>query len=57
MPLREGIITETLAADKSQDLSNTAKAASFCRTFKEKEKTLSEIDTIRTKLEEEYKHL
>ena len=55
--LREGIITETLAADKSQDLSNTAKAASFCRTLKEKEKTLSEIDTIRTKLEEEYKHL
>ena len=29
--LREGIITETLAGDKSQHLSNTAKAASFCR--------------------------
>ena len=36
--LREGIITETLAADKSKDLSNTAKATSFCRTLKEKKK-------------------
>ena len=38
---REGnfcIITETLAADKSKDLSNTAKATSFCRTLKEKKK-------------------
>ena len=35
--LKEGIFTEALAADENQDLTLTAKAASFCRTMKEKE--------------------
>ena len=36
--LKEGIFTETLAADEKQDLSLTAKAASFCRSLKIKKK-------------------
>ena len=55
--LREGIINETLAADKNHDLSSTAKAAAFCKTLREKEKTLSEIDAIQIKLQDEYKEL
>ena len=41
--LKEGIFTETLAADENQDLTLTAKAASFCRTMKEKQKTLKDF--------------
>ena len=38
--LKEGIFTETLAADKKQDLLLTAKAASFCRSLKDNKKTM-----------------
>ena len=36
--LREGIINETLAADKNHDLACSGKPAAFCKTLKEKEK-------------------
>ena len=51
--LKKGIFTETLAADENQDLTLTAKAASFCRTMKEKQKTLKDFEDI--KLAQEYK--
>ena len=53
--LRQGIFTDTLAADENQDLSLTAKAASFCRSLKDKEKTLKEYNDIILNLEKEYK--
>ena len=40
--LKEGIFTETLAADKKQDLSLTAKAAYFCWSLKDN-KTMKRI--------------
>ena len=49
--LKEGIFTETLAADEKQDLSLTAKAGSFCRSLKDKEKTLKEYNDIILNLE------
>ena len=51
--LKKGIFTETLAADENQDLTLTAKAASLCRTMKEKQKTLKDFEDI--KLAQEYK--
>ena len=53
--LEERIFTETLAADENQDLTLTAKAVSFCRTMKEKQKTLKDFEDIISKLEQEYK--
>ena len=53
--LKEGISTETLAADEKQDLSLTAKAVSFCRSLKDKEKTLKECIDIILNLKKEYK--
>ena len=53
--LKEGIFTETLAADENQDLTLTAKAASFCRIMKEKQKTLKDFEDIISKLEQEHK--
>ena len=53
--LKEGIFTETLAADEKRDLSLTAKAASFCRSLKYKEQTLEEYNDIILNLEKEYK--
>ena len=52
--LKEGILTETLAADEKQDLSLTAKAVSFCQSLKDKEKTLKEYDDIILNLGKEY---
>ena len=49
--LKEGIFTETLAADEKQDLSLTAKAATFCRSLKDKETTLKECNNIILNLE------
>ena len=34
---REGLVKETLAADRSRDMGNLAKAAAFCRDIKGKE--------------------
>ena len=53
--LKEGIFTETLAADEKRDLSLTAKAACFCRSLKDKEQTLEEYNDIILNLEKEYK--
>ena len=46
--LREEVFKQTLLAEEKQDLVCPAKAASLCRTVKEKEETT---------LEEEYKKL
>ena len=35
--IKEGLVKETLAADKSRDMGNLAKAAAFCRDIKGKE--------------------
>ena len=55
--LKDGIIKETMLADNNQDLSQTAKAATFCRTLKQKEKILAVLTTAKEKLEGEYKDL
>ena len=48
---------KTLLADEKQDLVCAAKAASLCRTVKEKEEARKELVTALKKLEEEYKKL
>ena len=53
--LKERIFTETHAADENKDLTLTPKAASFCRTMKEKQKTLKDFEDIISKLKQEYK--
>ena len=53
--LQESFEKETLEADKNQDLVSTSKAASFLRTIKEKEKTLTELTDVELVLENEYK--
>ena len=55
--LREEVFKQTLLADEKQDLVCAAKAASLCRTVKEKEETRKELVTALKKLEEEYKKL
>ena len=55
--LREEVFKQTLLADEKQDLLCAAKAASFCRTVKEKEETRKELVTALKKLEEECKKL
>ena len=52
--LREEVFKQTLLADEKQDLVCAAKAASFCRTLKEKEETRKELVIALKKLEEEY---
>ena len=44
--LKDGIFTETLASDEKQDPSLTAKAASLCWSWKDKEMTLEEYNNI-----------
>ena len=53
--LKGAIFTEMLAADEIQDLSLTAKAASFCRSLKDKENNLKEYNDIILNWEKEYK--
>ena len=53
--LQESFEKETLEADKNQDFGSTSKAASFLRTIKEKEKTLTELTDVELVLENEYK--
>ena len=48
--LREGF-------EKDQDFGSTSKAASFLRTTKEKEKTLTELTDVESILEREYKKI
>ena len=55
--LWEGFEKETLEADKNQDFGGTSKAASFIRTMKEKEKTLTELTDVESILESEYKKM
>ena len=54
---REGFENETLEADKNQDFGSTSKAASFLRTMKEKEKTLTELTDVESILGSEYKKM
>ena len=53
--LREEVFKQTLLADEKLDLVCTAKAASLCRTVKEKKESRKELVTAVKKLEEEYK--
>ena len=53
--LKEGIFTETLAADEKQDLSLTVTAASFCRSLKNKQKYLKEYNDLILNLDKECK--
>ena len=55
--LREEVSKQTLLADKKKDLVCAVKAASLCRTVKEKEETRKELVTALKKLEEEHKKL
>ena len=55
--LREEVCKQTLLTDEKQDLVWAAKAASLCRTVKEKEETRKELVAALKKLEEEFKKL
>ena len=55
--LWEEVFKQTLLADEKQDLVCAAKAASLCRTVKEKKETRKELVTALKKLEEEHKKL
>ena len=49
--LREEVCKQTLLTDEKQDLVCAAKAASLCRTVKEKEETRKELVAALKKLE------
>ena len=49
--LRESLVKETLAADKTKDMGNLAKAAAFCRDAKGKEEEYDRCCKMITDLE------
>ena len=53
--MRKGVETETLKADKNQDLAAMSKAAAILRAVKEKEKTLAVLCSAQENVEKELK--
>ena len=53
--MRKGVETETLKADKNQDLAAMSKAAAILRAVKEKEKTLAVLCNAQENVEKELK--
>ena len=53
--MRNGVETETLKADKNQDLAAMSKAAAILRAVKQKERTLAEFCNAQENVEKELK--
>ena len=55
--LRNSFESETLKADKEQNVDGFTKAASFLKSVLEKEKTLKDIDNAQENVEKELKNM